>query len=170
MTRILILWLLSEGPLHGYRIEQILSAASFAFWFRIEDAAIYSMMRTLVKTGFARIEGEEQVGNRPQRTTYRITPAGRAELRKRLEAAWSLTEHGKDPICAALAAADEFERDELIGFLEARRDEIARRAQRLTGLAEAAPSSLLAHREAALLTAERAWIEQELTGLRETKG
>ena len=164
MTRILILWLLSEGPLHGYRIQQILSTPAFAFWFRIEDAAIYSMLRTLVKRGFARLDGEEQVGNRPQRTLYRITPDGRAELRRRLEAAWGLSEDDKDPVCAALAAADEFEKVEIQGFLAARRAQIENRAESLRALEKAAPSSLLARRTSALLAAERAWIERELTG------
>ena len=59
MTRLLILWLLAERPMHGYRIAKILSAPALAYWFHVEDASIYSMLRTLVKTGLARIEPEE---------------------------------------------------------------------------------------------------------------
>jgi DNA-binding PadR family transcriptional regulator len=157
------LWLLSERPLHGYRIRKILRAAELAFWFQIEDASIYSMLRTLEKEGFARGDAREQEGNRPHRTIYRITPSGRRELRKCLEAAWSSSGRGKDPICAALAARDEFEASEIHEFLDARKQALRKRRGQLRELEPGAPSGLLARREAALLGAEVAWIEKELT-------
>ena len=161
-TRLLILWLLSERPLHGYRVHQILGAAEFAFWFQIEDASIYSMLRTLEKQGFARTEAREREGNRPNRTVYSITRSGRSELRKCLETAWLSSAPGKDPFCAALAAEDEFEASEVRQFLDARRQALRRRRDELERLERGAPSARLARREADLLKAEIAWIEQEL--------
>ncbi len=76
-TRLLILWLLAEGPLHGYRIKTILTDRGFALWFALEDAAIYAMLRSLARQGLAEIAGTERQGARPARTLYRITPSGR---------------------------------------------------------------------------------------------
>ena len=166
MTRILILWLLSEGPMHGYRVQKVLRAPAFAFWFRIEDAAIYSMLRSLVKGGFARLEGAEQVGKRPQRTLYRITRQGRAELGARIGAAWRRPERDRDPVAAALAAADELEAGETRVLLADRKAALRDRLERLRDLERSAPSGLLARREAALLRGELGWIDWELKHLR----
>ena len=162
MTRILILWLLNEQPLHGYRIQKILGAPEIAFWFRIEDASIYSMLRTLTKQRFAKAEEGRRDGAGPRRTVYAITPAGRRELRRCLEAAWAAPGVGHNPSAAALAAADEFEADEIDALMAARKAALEDRRARLDGVARGAPSALLARREAALLDAEIAWIRREL--------
>ena len=163
MTRILILWLLAEGPLHGYRVRKILGAPALAFWFRIEDAAIYSMLRTFVKRGLAREEGQERDGRRPNRTMFRITRQGRAALRDALLAAWTAVGRDHDPVSAALAAADEFEPEEIRRLLRGRREALSDRRNTLMDVAPGAPSALLGRREAALLTAEIAWIDAELS-------
>ena len=162
MTRLLILWLLAEQPLHGYRIQKILGDPGLAFWFRIEDASIYSMLRNLVKGGFARLQGEEQEGQGPSRTVYRITPSGRKELRRLLESAWQTLEPSREVFCAGLAAADELEAAEIRHLLAERATALLRRRERLDQVARGAPSGLLARREATLLDAEIAWLEKEI--------
>ena len=161
MTRLLILWLLAERPLHGYRIQKILGDPGLAFWFRIEDASIYSMLRSLVKGGFARVQGEEQAGQGPSRTVYRVTPAGRKELRRLLDSAWQTLEPSRELFCAGLAAADELEAEEIRYLLAERAAALQERRTRLDSVARSAPSGLLARREAALLDAEIAWLEKE---------
>jgi len=170
MTRLLILWLLAEGPLHGYRIRTILSDPGLAFWFRVEDASIYAMLRSLVKRGLARIQGEEREGQRPSRTVYRITPAGRKALRQGLEAGWRNLEPSREVFAAALAAADELEAEETGQFLAERRAALDERRARLDRVARSAPSGLLARREAALLDAEIAWLAQEIEGPKTNQG
>jgi len=161
-TRLLILWLLSEGPRHGYRLKSILTDPGFAFWFPIEDASIYAMLRSLVKQGLARVAGEERDGNRPSRTLYRITPEGRVALADELAAAWRVVADNAHPIHAVLAARDEFEPPEIATGLEARREALLARREHLETLHRRAPSPLLARREAALLDAEIAWARDEL--------
>ncbi len=161
MTRILILWLLGEQPLHGYRIQKILGAPQLAFWFRIEDASIYSMLRTLTKHGFARAEEDRRDGGGPQRTVYGITPAGRRELRRCLEATWRSLSGGRSPFLAALAAIDEFEAREIDALMNARKAALEGRRAELLGVERSAPSGLLARREAAMLDAEISWIARE---------
>ena len=163
MTRILILWLLAEGPLHGYRVRKILAAPALAFWFRIEDAAIYSMLRSFVKQGLAREEGQERDGRRPSRTMFRITRQGRDALHDALTAAWQAVGRDHDPVSAALAAADAFESAEIRALLHRRRSALRDRREVLRSVASGAPSGLLSRREAALLSAEIAWIDAELS-------
>ena len=162
MTRILILWLLNEQPLHGYRIQKILGAPELAFWFRIEDASIYSMLRTLAKHGFTRAEEDRRDGGGPQRTIHGITPAGRRELRRCLEAAWRSLGGGRSRFSAARAAIAEFEAREIAALMTARKAALEGRRARLRGVERSAPSRLLARREAALLDAELSWIAREL--------
>ena len=162
MTRILILWLLGEQPLHGYRIQKILGAPQLAFWFRIEDASIYSMLRTLTKHGFARAEQGPQDGGGPQRMIYGITPAGRRELRRCLEVTWRSLSGGRSPFSAALAAIDEFEAQEIDALMNARKAALESRRAQLLDVERSAPSGLLARREAALLDAEISWIAREI--------
>ncbi len=162
MTRILILWLLGEQPLHGYRIQKILGAPQLAFWFRIEDASIYSMLRTLTKHGFARAEEDRRDGGGPQRTIYGITPAGRRELRRCLEVTWRSLSGGRSPFSAALAAIDEFEAREIDALMNARKAALEGRRAELLVVERSAPSGLLARREAALLDAEISWIAREM--------
>ncbi|MDJ0972698.1 MAG: PadR family transcriptional regulator [Kiloniellales bacterium] len=164
MTRLLILWLLAEGPLHGYRIQKILSDPGLAFWFRVEDASIYAMLRSLVKQGLARIQGEEREGQRPSRTVYRITPVGRKALRSELESGWRELEPSREVFVAALAASDELEAEEIRQLLAERRAVLRARRARLDRVARSAPSGLLARREAALLDAEIAWLAREIEG------
>ena len=158
-----MLWLLAEGPLHGYRVRKILAAPALAFWFRIEDAAIYSMLRSFVKQGLAREEGRERDGRRPSRTVFRITRPGRAALREVLTDAWLVVARDREPVCAALAAADEFEPEELRSLLRRRRAVLSDRQNTLKGVAAGAPSGLLSRRETALLAAEIDWIDAELS-------
>ena len=161
-TRLLVLWLLAERPLHGYRIRKILSAPAFAFWFRIEDASVYAMLRSLVKEGLADLVREEREGKRPNRSVYKITKAGRQALRDRLEEAWRQVEGGGSAIAAALATPDEFEAPEVTALLRARHQALVARQADLEALGPGVPSGLLARREAALLAAEANWIEGEL--------
>ena len=170
MTRLLVLWLLAEGPLHGYRIQKILGDPGLAFWFRVEDASIYAMLRSLVKQGLARIQGEEREGQRPSRTVYRITPAGRKALRQDLEAGWRALEPSREVFAAALAAADELEAEEIRQLLAERRAALSARRARLDRVARSAPSGLLARREAALLDAEIAWLAREIEGPEPNQG
>lgn len=162
VTRLLILWLLAEGPHHGYSLKAILTDPGFAPWFALEDASIYAMLRSLVKQGLAEVTGEERVGNRPARTRYRITPEGRWTLAGELPVAMAAAAQRPEPVHAALAAADEFEPCGLRTGLAARREALVERRRYIRERAPAAPSQLLARRELALLAAELAWLEVEI--------
>ncbi len=163
LTRALILWLLSEQPLHGYRISRILADDFFGFWFPLEDASIYSCLRTLVKHGFARVVATEQEGRRPERTRYAITRKGRAHLRDLLRKAWAELPSPSEPVHLALAAVPELPPDELRRLHAARRDALEVRLRDLKRMSRAAPCPGIVTRLVALTRAELLWMKS-LTG------
>lgn len=156
----LILWLLSEQPLHGYRISRILRDDFFGFWFALEDTSIYSCLRTLVKHGHARVLATEQEGRRPERTRYAVTPRGRAHLGDLLRRAWRELPSPADPLHLALAAAAELPEAELPVLRAERQAALERRLDALAKRRRFAPSEEIVARFAALTKAEIAWLRR----------
>ncbi len=159
MTRLLILWLLSEQPLHGYRIKRILEDDAYAFWFELEFTSIYSALRTLVKLEYVVETGLEQEGARPERMGYRITRAGREHLRELIRKAWRATPLLGDPFPMAIAGVAELpEADiaalkaERIALLEARLADCKR-------LRAASLDAAMVDRGIAMISAELRWMK-----------
>jgi DNA-binding PadR family transcriptional regulator len=75
-TRLALLGFLSWGPLSGYRLKQLIEMSISNFWTE-SYGQIYPMLRELERAGLAKARVAK--GGR-SRTTYTITPAGRAEL------------------------------------------------------------------------------------------
>ena len=164
MARILILWLLSESPLHGYRIQQALRSDAMKLWFELRDASIYSMLRSLLKQGWAAIEGDEREGNRPARRVYRITKNGRAELQRALAGSLAGPASRKRSLLRRPGHPGRVRsrRGSLLSGGPAKRPPGAARSAR-PARSRRPLSRLLLSREEALVTAELAWIEGVLS-------
>ena len=160
LTRLLILWLLSEQPQHGYSIRRSLSDSGLSFWFPIEDASIYSSLRTLTSQGWAKELGVEQEGNRPQRTRYAITPEGRTEYERLLKLALTTLEPPAGMISMALAATADLSEQDLRDGIQQRIQELKTRLEQLQQLARASPSRWMVERETVLVTAELEWCQK----------
>jgi PadR family transcriptional regulator len=76
---ILVLKALSWGPMHGYEVTSWLEARSGGA-LEMEDSALYQALYRLEERGLAAAEWGVTENNRRARY-YRITPAGRAQLR-----------------------------------------------------------------------------------------
>src|SRR6266576_2925156 len=113
LTRLLILWLLSEGPLHGYRIKKILDEPSLRFWFPVEVGSIYAVIGSLVRGGFVEKEAVEREGLRPERTRYKVTRLGRTHFQDLLRQAWRDLPKLADPLNVGLAARSELTENEI---------------------------------------------------------
>jgi DNA-binding PadR family transcriptional regulator len=163
LSRLLVLWLLSEQPLHGYRIKRILDDESLRFWFPIEFASIYSVLRSLVKAGHVRTVAVEREGNRPERTRYAITRSGRRHFAELLERAWRELPASADPIALALAARSDLADEARVPrLLEDRVTALRGRLVRLERLERSAPAAEMVDRERALVRAELDWAEELL--------
>lgn len=79
---VLILRALSHGPRHGYAVARWVEEGSDGT-FRILDGALYTSLHRLEERGL--VDAEWGLSERGKRARfYRLTPAGRTELRKRI--------------------------------------------------------------------------------------
>jgi PadR family transcriptional regulator AphA len=81
----LCLAVLAHGPASGYEIKKELEDGAYAHFFRASFGSIYPALARLASEGF--ISGREQEqAKRPDKKVYRLTPAGKRELSRRLQA------------------------------------------------------------------------------------
>jgi DNA-binding PadR family transcriptional regulator len=69
-----------ERPMHPYEIASLLRSRGKEDDMDIKWGSLYTVVRNLVKHGFIEVVDTERAGARPERTVYRITEAGHAEL------------------------------------------------------------------------------------------
>jgi DNA-binding PadR family transcriptional regulator len=102
VTRLTLLGLLSSKPMHGYELRQQMRVWSMEHWVDIHPGSIYSALPRMAAEGLLEVTEVSQEGNRPQRTVYEITPAGRVELTRLLSAAWAAPASMAQPVDVAL--------------------------------------------------------------------
>lgn len=159
----LILWLLSEGPVHGYRLKRILDEPSLRFWFPVEVGSIYAALANLAKGGFIEAQAVERQGLRPERTRYRILPEGRKHLQELLRKAWCELPKVPDLIQIAFAARSELEEGEIVALIAERARRLRERLADLDRASNSAPASEMVSRLRALTRAELDWTESLLS-------
>ncbi|MDD5065702.1 MAG: PadR family transcriptional regulator [bacterium] len=75
-----LMGLLSEGPMHAYRIEQEIKNRSMREWTEISMSSVYKLLKKLEKKGF--IRGETRLSqNHVTQIIYRTTEKGMKTLR-----------------------------------------------------------------------------------------
>lgn len=163
MARLLVLWLLAERAAHGYQIKRSLTDAGLAFWFGLEDASIYSVLRTLLRHGQVREVARERAGGRPTRTRYAITAAGRRHYDELLTEAIRSVRVPVAPVDVALAAVGDLDEAEAAAAWHDRRTALSSLADDIERHRSAAPSSAIADRNLALVRAEIAWLDDYLS-------
>jgi DNA-binding PadR family transcriptional regulator len=160
---VMILALLSEGEMHPYEMMRLLRKRRDERLVRIQNGTFYHTVARLEREGLLAEVGIDRDGNRPERTTYRLTDAGGAAVlewvRRELPQIERVTEFR-----VALAEAHNLARDEVIDLLAQRRIQLAAaRDEHAAGLSGAAhrgvPDQFLVEvqRQSALLDAELAW-------------
>jgi len=125
-TRLLVLGVVRIfQPVHGYDLKRELISWHVEEWASLATGSIYSQLKTLVKEGMIETVGKDQVGGKPERTTYKITPRGEQELSELLRETLWQWRMPVDPLVAAISLMGLIKRDELIAGLEARQAIIA---------------------------------------------
>jgi len=81
----LVKWL---QPVHGYELRRELISWNVDEWAALQPGSVYHALRKLTEEDLLEEVGTEQVGARPARTTYRLTPAGDAEFEDLLRRYW----------------------------------------------------------------------------------
>jgi DNA-binding PadR family transcriptional regulator len=75
-----VLSTVSARPMHPYEMAALMRARGKDRDMDIKWGSLYTVVGNLEKHGFLAVEGSVREGARPERTVYRITDAGLAEL------------------------------------------------------------------------------------------
>jgi len=112
--------LAGTGPLHGHQIRQQAQTDRTETWTDIQVGSVYGALKRLANENLIREVRTEKVGNRPERTVYEITPAGRRSLAAIHEAALRELDHHHDPFDLALAQSRSIPEEHLEQIVENR--------------------------------------------------
>jgi DNA-binding PadR family transcriptional regulator len=157
-----------ERPMHPYEIASTLRERGKEDDMDIKIGSLYTVVRNLEKAGFVEVEDTTRIGARPERTVYRITGAGVAELLDwvRELVAEPQPEHPK--FKAGLSVAAVLGPDEVAALLRRRLTTLeetgAQRRRRLGEYAGQVPRVFLLEDEfeLAVRDAEAAWVRSLL--------
>ena len=159
-----VLGVLVQRPMHRYEIATTIREQGKDDDMAVRWGSLYTVVNTLQRHGWVETIGSEREGGRPERTIYRITEPGRAEMvewtRELLES--PVREHPR--FAAGLSMLGALSPDEAIALLRRRLDRIeaaisARRADLARTSAEVARLFLVeVEYGLALQHAEAEWV------------
>ncbi len=130
-----LLTLLMERPMYPYEMAAALRERSKDQAIKINWGSLYTVVQNLEKHGFIDALEVVREGRQPERTTYQITDAGRAELKDWLRELISVPEREYTRFEAALGDSGVLPPDELIDLLQQRLDALeAANAEHRAGL------------------------------------
>jgi DNA-binding PadR family transcriptional regulator len=158
-----VLALLLTGPRHTYEMHRLMIDTHKDFLTGL-PRSMYHAVERLLRDELIRVVGTDRAGARPERTIYALTDAGRAELAVRVRRLLEHPEPDTTLFVAALSFVGCLPVPQARAALDARRDELARRAEEagaaLAVAAQEVPRLLLVELEfeIARLSAERDWV------------
>ncbi|NUO56184.1 MAG: PadR family transcriptional regulator [Hamadaea sp.] len=120
-TRLMILGLVNwMEPVHGYDVRRELLSWNADKWAKIQPGSIYHALKKMTEEGLLEEVSTEQVGARPERTTYKITVRGKDAFENMLREQWWEIQTGSDPFTAAFAFLPALPRKEAVAALRHR--------------------------------------------------
>ena len=124
-----VLSYLSQRPMHPYELGRMLREHGDERSIRFNHGSLYMVVRQLAKAGFVVAQETTREGQRPERTVYAVTDAGRAELHDWLRALVEEPEYEYPHFVAALSLIAALPPADVVDLLRARltrlRDEAA---------------------------------------------
>ncbi|WBB60348.1 PadR family transcriptional regulator [Streptomyces sp. WMMC500] len=166
-----VLAFLAERSMHPYEIAQLLRQRGKEHSIKINFGSLYTVVQNLEKHGFVAAAGVQKQGNRPERTVYAITDAGREEMHDWLTEIVAVPRREYAHFEAALSLISVLPPDEAVEALQTRlaRQEVAAAGLRgaLAKLYETLPRVFVIETEyqAHMLEAEAAWLRGVLPEL-----
>ena len=162
-----VLSYLSQQPMHPYELGRNLREHGDDRSIKFNHGSLYMVVGQLARAGLVAEQETSRGGQRPERTVYAITDAGRAELRNWLTELVGQPRHEFPAFVAALSLISALPPGEVVGLLHLRRDHLAQQqaqSQALidTSLAAGVPGLFLIEEEyrVALLAADAAFTGQ----------
>ncbi|GAA3024067.1 PadR family transcriptional regulator [Streptomyces glomeratus] len=166
-----VMVLLIERPMHPYEIAQTLRRRGKDSSLKINYGSLYTVVQNLQKHGFVEVAEVQRQGNRPERTLYGITDAGRVEAAEWLSDLLAVPAREFPIFGAALSLMGVLHPDEVTRLLVERLGSLDVQAASLRGalekLQETLPRLFVIESEYELhmVQAEAAWVRGILAEL-----
>jgi DNA-binding PadR family transcriptional regulator len=162
-----VLSYLSRGPMHPYELSRTLRDHGDARSVKFTHGSLYMVVGQLAKAGFIVELETTRAGQRPERTVYALTDAGRRELRGWLRELVEVPQHEYPHFVAALSLIGALPPSEAVELLGKRLRRLADDRVEIRGLIDAALAAdvhplFLVEEEyrLAMLAAEAAFVER----------
>ena len=160
-----VLSYLSQRPMHPYELSRTLREHGDARSIKFNHGSLYMVVGQLARAGYITELGTSRAGQRPERTVYALTDAGRAEFRGWLAELVAEPEHEYGHFVAALSLIAALPPGEVVPLLRHRLDLLQQARDEIRGLidttlADGVPELFLVEEEyrLALLTAETEFV------------
>jgi DNA-binding PadR family transcriptional regulator len=125
-VRLIILGLLRERPYYGYELKRTMKERYMDEWANVAFGSIYHALRRMTQQGLVHPEATERDGNRPSRTIFAITEAGRLEFVRLLHEAWRTPAISPELMRVCLLFMQELPVDEVKAHLTHRAELLTR--------------------------------------------
>jgi DNA-binding PadR family transcriptional regulator len=138
-----VLSYLTQGPMHPYEMGRTLQNNRDDRSIKFNIGSLYMVFQQLERAGFIAEAGTSRDGQRPERTAYALTDAGRAEQRDWLRELVEQPQYEYPHFVAALSLIGALSPDEAVELLRSRLGRLAgQRAELRTGIDLAVASGL----------------------------
>lgn len=161
-----VLSYLSQQPMHPYELSRTLREHGDDRSIKFNHGSLYMVVQQLAKAGFISEVETSRDGQRPERTVYGLTEAGRAEFRDWLRDLVAEPAHEYPQFVAALSLVAALPPGEVITLLRQRLERLATARAEIRGvidtsLGRGVPGLFLVEEEyrLALLDAETSFVE-----------
>lgn len=106
--------------MHPYQMQRLLKMRRKDEILALKRGSLYHAIGRLERAGLIEVETTERNGKRPERTTYRITPAGAQALGEALRRMLAVPRRESSEFMAAVSFLVHLPAEEAVGFLEER--------------------------------------------------
>ena len=158
---------LSRHPMHPYELGRTLRDHGDARSIKFSHGSLYMVVQQLAKAGFITPLETSRAGQRPERTVYALTGAGRQEFRDWLRELVAEPQHEYPHFVAALSLIAALPPSEVLPLLRRRLGRLHEVRTEIRGLidatlAQGVPELFLIEEEyrLALLAAEASFVER----------
>ena len=162
-----VLSYLTRQPMHPYELGRTLRDHGDARSIKFNHGSLYMVFRQLAKAGYIAEQETTRAGQRPERTVYALTDAGRHELRDWLRELIEVPQHEYPQFVAALSLIGALPPGEVVELLGRRLGRLAEQRTEIRDLVDTTVAGgvhplFLVEEEyrLALLDAESAFVER----------